>query len=150
MALPIPAIFTAFSIDECASAEQYAVMVPASVDPVSLMANDDARSRPARIAQRVAVLAVSWIDPTKPSGRPTIWRSHSSTRSSNSAAAGDVSHIMHWGARVTVSISASTEGRLLLAWKAGVLPVGHAGDHNRPKIGEDILHRLRCPGRRLR
>ena len=69
------------------------------------------------MAQSVAVLAVSWIEPTNPSGRPIICRNHSIIRPSSSVAAGDVSHIMHWAPSVAVSISAKTEGRLLLAWK---------------------------------
>ena len=46
-------------------------------------------------AQRVAVEAVSCITPDIPSGSPSILRNHSITTSSNSAAEGDVCHIIH-------------------------------------------------------
>ena len=65
----------------------------------------------------MAVEAVSWMTPLKPSGRPIIWRSQSSVRVSSSVAAGEVCHSMHWAPSVAVSISASTEGGLELAGK---------------------------------
>ena len=76
-----------------------------------------ARSRARVSARGVAVEAVSWITPVKPSGRPSMPRSQSITQLSSSVAAGEVSQLMHWAPSVAVSISASTEGGLELAGK---------------------------------
>ncbi len=57
------------------------------------------------------------MTPVNPSGRPTIWRSQSSTRVSSSVAAGEVCQSMHWAPSVAVSISARTEGGLEFAGK---------------------------------
>ena len=65
----------------------------------------------------MALEALSWIAPRKPSGRPIICLSQSIMRVSHSVAAGEVSQSMHWAASVAVSISASTEGGLALAGK---------------------------------
>ena len=85
--------------------------------PSSLARQSVARSRAHRIAHSVALDALSWITPAKPSGRPIIWRSQSRTRVSISVAAGEVCHSMHWAPSVAVSISASTEGGLELPGK---------------------------------
>jgi hypothetical protein len=69
---------------------------------------------------------VSWIVPWKPSGRPIIRRSQSIMRVSISVAAGEVCHSMHCAASV---------------------PMGHAGQHVAPEVGEDPLHRLARVGR---
>ena len=68
-------------------------------------------------AIRVAVEAVSWITPVKPSGRPSAMRSQSMTRCSSSVAAGEVCHNMHCAATVFARISASTEAGAALAGK---------------------------------
>ena len=65
----------------------------------------------------MALEAESWMTPLKPSGSPVICRSQSSTRVSISVAAGEVCQSMHWAPRVAVSISARTDGGLLLAGK---------------------------------
>lgn len=85
--------------------------------PLWFEANPVAFSLAESRAQREAVEAVSWMTPAMPSGRPSIRRSHSSTRSSSSAAAGEVCQIMHWEPRPAVRISARTEAGLLLAGK---------------------------------
>ena len=69
------------------------------------------------MAHRVALDAVSWMTPEKPSGSPSICRSQSRTRVSSSVPAGDVCQSMQFTPRVAVSISASTEGGLELAGK---------------------------------
>ena len=69
------------------------------------------------MAHRVALDAVSWMTPEKPSGSPIIWRSQSSTRVSSSVPAGEVCHNMQLTPRAAVSISASTEGGLEFAGK---------------------------------
>ena len=58
---PRPAIFTAFSIDECAWVEAYAVRRPSA--PFSFAWNPVARSRAARSAHSDALDAVSWMTP---------------------------------------------------------------------------------------
>ena len=117
LAAPSPAIFTAFSTEEWASAEQYAANAPAPARPVSLMRQSLRRSRALKSAHRVAAEAVSWMTPTKPSGRPIMRRSQSRTRVSISVAAGEVCHSMHCAPSAAVSISASTAGGLELAGK---------------------------------
>lgn len=86
-------------------------------NPSSFTRQPVARSRAVRMAQRMALEAESWMPPVKPSGRPVIWRSQSSTRVSISVAAGEVCQSMHWAPRVAVSISASSDGGLEFAGK---------------------------------
>ena len=57
------------------------------------------------------------MTPEKPSPRPIIWRSQSSTRVSSSVAAGEVCHSMHCAASAAVTNSATTEGGLEFAGK---------------------------------
>ncbi len=69
------------------------------------------------MAASVADEALSCITPSKYDGRPVIILSHSIIRSSSSAAAGEVSQIMHCAPSAAVSISARTEGGLEFAGK---------------------------------
>ena len=85
--------------------------------PPRFWVNSVVRSRAQSRAQKVAVLAVSWITPVNVSGRPSIWRSHSMTTSSTSVAAGLVCQLMPWTPRPEETRSASTEERSLLLGK---------------------------------
>ena len=60
-------------------------------------------------AASVAEEAESWMTPSKPSGRPSAWRSQSSMRVSSSVAAGEVCHSMHCAAIAETRYSATTE-----------------------------------------
>ena len=88
-------------------------------------------------------------------GRSICRRSHSIILSSNSAAAGEVSHIMHWAPRAEVSISARTEGGAAVCGKIGkeigALPVRNAWhvDSSNPsrKRSNDSLSAGAAPGR---
>ena len=65
----------------------------------------------------VPIEAVSLITPFQLLGNPIKSLNQSVTFSSSSVAAGDVSHIMHCAPIVEINISASIDGKLLLAGK---------------------------------
>jgi len=93
---PIPAMPAAFSSDECAWVEVYAVRTQST--PVALVRNAVARSRAASSAHNEALEAVSWITPPpcpldlNRSGSPSMSTSQSSTCVSSSVQAGLVAH----------------------------------------------------------
>ena len=70
-----------------------------------------------RIAVSVAVDAESCITPSNSEGSPINSRNHIIIFSSSSAAAGEVSQIIHWVPRVAISISASIDAGLVFAGK---------------------------------
>ena len=88
---PMPIAIAPFSIEECASSEQYNV---SPCEAPSVRASGSANSRAAAMACMLLVDAVSNMMPNVPSGSPIHCRSQSSTTCSSSVAAGDVFHNM--------------------------------------------------------
>ena len=88
-----------------------------------------------------------------PSGSPINFPSQAMTFSSSSVAAGLVCHSMALTPRPADSISPRMDGPLLLAGKvgekAGVVPVGHAGQDVALEILEDGFHGLALFGGRV-
>ena len=80
-------------------------------------------------ATREAVEAVSWMTPSKSPGMPMASRSHSIIRCSSSAAAGEVSQIMHWApmAEVRLPISDPFPGMMS---RAGLENSNFPSDHH--------------------
>ena len=145
--VPSPAMRTAFSIEECVSADD--------VDggPLGLHAVAHAsrrrwpRCRAASRATRLAPELESWTTPPpvpverKDAGRPSSSANQSMTCCSSSVAAGLVTQDMPWTPRPAETRSPSTDGPGgvggEVAEEPGVLPVRDAREHDAVEVGQD-------------